>query len=229
MLRTVGYSPITTEAEVIYRRKNERVLAVAETGGSPEPEGDWHPPSIMFGLYRDGGETVIREDRLLRDVLEAYDRFYGMHPYHYMAGKTSYLDDSDTWEAVARWARIFHDAEVVVDTYTGYSQGDEWLMVSVVTPEWREETGFTGEATPKNVHPMEWVNWARGDVWYLVHEFHDDVDCEDSDDCEDDGCGAWAEVDSVHGFYEEYAEDCRYGLEHFDLQYATAGDMAARV
>src|SRR5699024_9958664 len=82
-------------------------------------------------------------------------------------------------ELVARWLRIFHDAELaeVAKIRTGYSQGDERKVLTIVTKEWREAVGVSLEQivgeTKDNSHLKDFAAWCAGDFWDVITETRD--------------------------------------------------------
>src|SRR5690625_3664816 len=83
------------------------------------------------------------------------------------------------WELVARWLRIFHDAELaeVAKIRTGYSQGDERKVLTIVTKKWREAVGVSLEQivgeTKDNSHLKDFAAWCAGDFWDVITETRD--------------------------------------------------------
>lgn len=98
---------------------------------------------------------------------------------------------------VARFYRIFYGVEIAVSRHVGYTQGDEWALISFDTPEWRKLTGVSDSVTIAECQNTEIADWARGDAFGVVHE-------ELVSTCNNPNHGEWQEVDghgSLWGFY----------------------------
>ena len=130
------------ETVILKEDQNTRYVASLDEGGAPMPDGDYYVPQVNIL----SGTTLNMDADLAEEIAEAYTRLGS--------------------EAFARWAYIFHG----VRTYYGEYSSHRIVMVAWASPEWVAEMGVDPEYTPDEEDVMDFVNWARGDVYYVDRE-----------------------------------------------------------
>lgn len=115
------------------------------------------------------------------------------------------LDDVPNSHYLAQLAELYTLLGIpcLVDTSTGYSQGDQVEVLVVATPEAVEEFGCKEPIEPSDLESQVklYGAWAWGDVYGYVIEKWEASDPEDPDLDPDFDEGEWVEQDSCWGYY----------------------------
>lgn len=135
------------DTHVLEQTEDTRWIAELSQGGDPMPDGDCYVPQ-----FRAETDTALNMDSATVEMIK--DAYYRL----------------DTWDTVIRWANIFYGVNARVFTFHGYSQGDVYTMIAWPSKEWIELTGVDADYTPDEEDVMDFVNWARGDVYYVDRE-----------------------------------------------------------
>ena len=139
----------------IYRNETETTrIAILDTDFQPMPDGDGYVPQFTasreYGVVAYG--TSLNIDRYSAD---------------WITGALNRLGDL---ESFTRWARIFHGVNATVSDHTGYSQGDNFSVITWPSKEWRDIVGVTDNYTATDNDVNDLVCWVNGDVYYATLE-----------------------------------------------------------
>ena len=135
------------ETHVLEQTEDIRWIAELSQGGDPMPDGDYYVPQVRL----ETGTTLNMDADTWSMIEDAYNRL-------------------DNWDHVLRWASIFHGVNAHIFKDHGYSQGDFYTMLAWPSKEWIEETGVDADYTPDADDVSDFVNWARGDVYYVERQ-----------------------------------------------------------
>lgn len=135
------------ETHVLEQTEDTRWIAELSQGGDPMPDGDYYVPQVRL----ETGTTLNMDADTWSMIEDAYNRL-------------------GNWDRVIRWASIFHGVNARIFTEHGYSQGDVYTMLTWPCKEWIKETGVDADYTPDAEDVSEFVNWARGDVYYVERQ-----------------------------------------------------------